>query len=179
MNDHKESRDYLLGDKSTPIPSDIQNDIAWSDHKIKFCVSRVKNKSVLDIGCVQHNPENYRSRYWLHKALVVVAKSVIGIDLYESGVIYLNKIGYSVQVANAEHFDLGKKFDVIVAGDIIEHLNNVGGFFESVKNSLYPDGEFLISTPNPWYWRNVVKAALMSRVKPNPEHTLWMPPLSP
>ncbi len=59
----------------------------------------------MDIGCVHHNPENYRSRYWLHKALVAVAKSVTGIDLYEPGVAYLNEIGYKVQVANAECFD--------------------------------------------------------------------------
>ncbi len=89
MNDDKRPADYLLGNKNIPISGDLHDDIAWNDHKIKFCLNHVKNKNVLDIGCVHHNPENYRSRYWLHKALVAAAKSATGIDLYEPGVAYL------------------------------------------------------------------------------------------
>ncbi len=51
-----------------------------------------------------------------------------------------------------------------------------GGGFQSCRRSLHSGGKLLISTPNPWYWRNVVKAALMSHVKTNPEHTSWMCP---
>jgi len=33
-------------------------------------------KDVLDLGCVSHDPESYRSRYWVHKALVQKCASV-------------------------------------------------------------------------------------------------------
>lgn len=175
-SERKRSSRYLLGNRSTVLSGDISDEIAWNDHKIKFCAKSCANKDVLDIGCVQHNPENYRSRYWLHKALVAVGRSVEGIDLYEPGVDYLQKLGYNIYVADAQDFQLESTYDVIVAGDIIEHLDNVGGFLESCKLHLRAGGKLLISTPNPWYWRNVAKATLKARVRPNPEHTLWMCP---
>ena len=36
--------------------------------------------------------------------------------------------GFHVISADAECFDLGRTFDVIVAGDIIEHLGDLNGF---------------------------------------------------
>jgi 2-polyprenyl-3-methyl-5-hydroxy-6-metoxy-1,4-benzoquinol methylase len=138
-------------------------------------VSHCRGKDVLDLGCVHHNPENYKSMYWLHKALKHVARTLDGIDLYEEGVDYLKERGYSVMVGNAENFRTGKTYDVIVAGDLIEHLGNLSGFLDSCKAHLRPGGKLLLSTPNPWYWRFVVKAAIFKgRVNPNREHTLWV-----
>jgi len=168
---------WLLGDKSIPDARDFSEKIAWDDHKIRFAVSHCQGKDVLDLGCVQHNPENYKSKYWLHKALAQVANSVEGLDLYEEGVEYLRKRGYAVFVGNAENFHMEKNYDVIVAGDLIEHLGNLSGFLRSCKSHLRPGGKLLISTPNPWYWRFCLKAALFrGHVHPNPEHTLWMCP---
>lgn len=167
---------WLLGNSIKPNTQDFSEKIAWHDHKIRFAVHYCRDKDVLDLGCVQHNPENYKSRYWLHKALAKVAKSLEGMDLYEEGVEYLKNVGYSVFIGNAECFNTGKKYDVIVAGDLIEHLENLGNFLTCCKLHLRPKGRLLISTPNPWYWRFVVKAIFLRRVNANPEHTLWMCP---
>lgn len=168
---------WLLGDKSLADTRDFSEKIAWDDHKIRFAVSHCNGKDVLDLGCVQHNPENYKSKYWLHKAITRVANSVDGLDLYEEGVAYLKSKGYAIFVGNAETFKLEKTYDVIIAGDLIEHLGNLSGFLHSCKSHLRRGGKLLISTPNPWYWRFVFKAVLFAgRVKPNPEHTLWMCP---
>jgi 2-polyprenyl-3-methyl-5-hydroxy-6-metoxy-1,4-benzoquinol methylase len=131
---------------------------------------------VLDLGCIQHNPENYKSKYWLHKALYEVSKEVKGLDFYEEGVNYLKNKNYDVFIDNAENFDTGEKYDVIVAGDLIEHLENLWGFLESCKKHLHNDGKLLISSPNPWYWRNIAKVFYLGQVSTNPEHTLWMCP---
>jgi SAM-dependent methyltransferase len=163
---------HLLGDTGSTIATDI-GDIDYKDRTIAFFCDRVRGRSVLDIGCVNHNPENYRSRYWLHKALRAVASRCLGMDLYAPGVSYLCNAGYDIVLGNAEDFDLGRRFDRIVAGEIIEHLGNVSGFLESVKRHLTPDGLLLISTPNPWYWRFVVKAMLWPDVRPNREHVSW------
>jgi SAM-dependent methyltransferase len=88
----------------------------------------------------------------------------------------LNAKGFDVVLADAQNFDLGRTFDVIVAGDIIEHLGDLNGFLTSCKKHLRPNGRLLISTPNPWYWRNIVKAALHKEVLNNPEHVVWICP---
>lgn len=79
-------------------------------------------------------------------------------------------------MGDAERFDLGRSFDVIVAGDILEHLGDLNGFMQSCKRHLRPGGRLLISTPNPWYWRYIVKAALHVEVANNPEHVIWVCP---
>lgn len=60
-----------------------------------------------------------------------VSKTLEGLDLYEEGVEYLRQIGYHINVGNAENYDLGRQFDVIVSGDLIEHLGDLGGFLMS------------------------------------------------
>lgn len=170
--------DWILGNRYKADERDFSESIAWDDHKIRFCVEYCRDKDVLDLGCVQHDPANYQSKYWLHKALRSVSRSIVGMDLYEDGVSYLSSLGYDVVAGNAEHFDLGRQFDVIVCGDLIEHLQNLHGLLESCKRHLRRDGYLLISTPNPWYWRNVAKAFLHGRVSNNPEHTMWLCPVT-
>lgn len=151
-------------------------DSALGDHKIAFLMEYCKDKDVLDIGCVQHDPQAYNSRYWVHKALRSVAKSILGLDLHKEGVAVLQAKGFNVIEADAENFTLDRQFDVIVAGDIIEHLGNLNGFLSSCKAHLRPGGRLLVSTPNPWYWRNIAKAALHTEVSNNPEHVTWICP---
>lgn len=172
----KTNTENIKGDSFVANNSDFSDEIAFNDHKIKFAVKYCKNKNVLDVGCVQHNPENYKSKYWVHKALKEVSSSIVGIDLYRPGVDYLNERGFNMIFADAQQFDLGKTFDVIMAGDIIEHLEDFSGFIESCKRHMHSKSRLLISTPNPWYWRNIVKAAFSKEVNNNPEHTCWICP---
>jgi 2-polyprenyl-3-methyl-5-hydroxy-6-metoxy-1,4-benzoquinol methylase len=168
--------DDLKGNLFKPNQADFSNEIAYDDHKIKFACKYARGKSVLDIGCVEHNPENYKSKYWLHKALKEVASSLVGMDLYAPGVKYLNEVGYNIICADSQQFDLNQSFDVLIAGDIIEHLEDFHGFLTSCKRHMHADSRLIISTPNPWYWRNVVKASLSPEVNNNPEHTCWLCP---
>jgi 2-polyprenyl-3-methyl-5-hydroxy-6-metoxy-1,4-benzoquinol methylase len=173
-----EEKDWVLGKNASPLRSDFSNQIAFDDHKIAFAIRHCSKKDVLDLGCVQHNPENYKSRFWLHKALREVSGTLLGMDIYEPGVAYLREQGFNVVPGDVQSFDLGRKFDVIVAGDLIEHLDNLGGFLASCRKHLRPGGVLLISTPNPWYWRNIAKAAVRGRVSNNLEHTLWLDPVT-
>lgn len=166
---------WLCGDRRAVSERDF-GDIAFNDSRTAFFVRHAKDRDVLDLGCVQHNPENYKSRYWLHEAIRRVARSVVGLDLYEPGVQYLCEQGYDVKVGNAEAFTLDRKFDVIAAGDLIEHLEDLRGFLTSCAKHLRTGGKLLITTPNPWYWRNIVKQGLFQHVWNNPEHTMWLCP---
>ena len=161
----------------TALKSDPISEVAWYYHRISFFVGHARGKDVLDLGCVQHRPENYSSKFWVHKALVRVSRRVVGLDLYEEGVRFLQQRGYNIVHADACNFDLGEKFDVIVAGDIIEHVDNVSGFFLSCARHLKSSGVLLITTDNPWFWKNYVKAVLFGRVSNNPEHVCWYDPV--
>jgi SAM-dependent methyltransferase len=163
---------HLIGTAVATIAAD-EGPSDFNDMVIAFLCRHAKGRKVLDIGCVNHNPENYRSKFWVHKALCAVASHCVGLDLYEPGVIRLREQGYDVRLSNAENFDLGEKFDCVVAGEIIEHVGNVSGLLDSAKRHLAPGGILLITTPNPWYWRFVLKAALSPDVHPNAEHVAW------
>ncbi len=166
---------HLCGDRIRADDADLGDGVAWRDHKIRFVAARCRGRDVLDLGCVQHDPRNYRSRFWLHKAIREVARSVVGVDLYAEGVERLRSLGFDVELADAQDFDLGRRFDVIVVGDLIEHLDDLGGLLESCVRHMHPESRLLVSTPNPWYWRNVLHA-LRGEVPNNPEHTCWLCP---
>ncbi len=87
--------DWMLGSRSKPLTRDFSDEIAFDDVKIDFMTSYCRGKDVLDLGCVMHNPEWYKSRFWLHKALAKVASSIEGMDLYEEGVEFLRQKGMS------------------------------------------------------------------------------------
>lgn len=167
---HSES---LLGNKQKPISTAQDEPADYDDPKVAFFAKYAAGKNVLDLGCVNHHPENYRAKSWLHKALRGVAASCVGLDLYQEGVAYLQARGFEVVVGDAEDFSLGKTFDVISAGDLIEHLENPGSFLECARRHLATNGVLLISTPNPWYWRNCAKSVFSTDVRPNLEHTCW------
>lgn len=153
------------------------SDIAWSDHRIRFFADHIAGKRVLDIGCVEHDREKFNSPYWVHRAVAASAGSVVGIDYDQAGVAFLREHGFDVRVADACDFDLGETFDAIVAGEVIEHLDNAAGFLRSCRRHLKPDGMLLITTPNPWYWRHIAKAVIRGRVQSNVEHVCWIDPV--
>lgn len=163
--------DALAGKEFGPIEP-----IDYSDPKIAYVVERCRGRRVLDLGCVMHEPDAYRSRYFVHRAIVERAREVIGLDTHASGVRTLCSMGYRVEIGNAESFRYDEPFEVIVAGDIVEHLANLHGFLESCRGSLAPDGMVIVQSPNPWYWKNVVKSVLYTEVPNNFEHTCWFCP---
>jgi SAM-dependent methyltransferase len=171
-----DAQKHLKGRQLAADARDFSAAIDVNDHKIAFILGYCAGKDVLDLGCVSHDPANYQSKYWVHRAIRGSAGSLLGVDLYSEGVNDLRKLGFNVQVGDAQNLNLGRTFDVIVAGDIIEHLEDFSGFFESCRRHLAPSGRLLISTPNPWYWKYFVRAALSVEVPNNPEHTCWLCP---
>ena len=126
---------------------------------------------ILDIGCLQHNIDKTNSANWLHGKLCENFKNVVGIDISED-VLKLRKFGYTVYRANAENFNLDKKFDTIVAGELIEHLSNPGNFLECAKRHLKKGGILILTTPNP-FWIEYWIRKIFGKLKVNEEHTAW------
>ena len=129
-------------------------------------------KTVLDLGCVCHNLDQ-TAVPWLHGFLVRCAGRVLGVDYLPDEIQRMRREGYDVVCANVEEMDLQETFDVIVAGDIIEHLGDVSRFIERVRAHLKPDGVFLVTTPNPITWVRFLRILLKSHAGSNREHTCW------
>jgi len=141
-------------------------------------VDLCKNEKVLDIGCIDHS---YKAALelgnnWLHKKIKDVAASLVGLDVLEEDARILNEKGYDIKIADAENFQLEKKFDVIVAGDLIEHLSNIGNFLDTVQKHLKPEGILIITTPNPFNVEQFFKGLFENCIMVNNQHTVWIDP---
>jgi len=138
----------------------------------------IKGKDVLDIGCVDARPggeKKYKST-GLHLFLKESASSVLGVDLDEGGVKSMKDEGYNVMAADCEDMDLKRRFDCVVAGEIIEHLSNPGLFLENVKRHLAENGFLIITTPNAFGIVNFFRILRRNSIKVHAEHTCWYDP---
>ena len=123
--------------------------------KHEFIIHKCSCKKVLDLGCIDHDlyDEKIITNNWLHKKIQGVASSVIGVDLLEEMVVRLNKKGFNIVKGDVEELSSvnelkNKKFDIIVAGDLIEHLFNPGRFLEGMKPFFHENTELILTTPN-------------------------------
>ena len=128
------------------------------DYICKACI----NKNVLDLGCfdetalVKENTGTY-----LFDEITKVAALHIGVDnsklLPTEGITFSDTAKilrgdiYELDKANIDDFD----FDVIVAGEVIEHLPNTLEFFLGLKKK-YPGKRLICSTPNATSFSNMV-----------------------
>jgi hypothetical protein len=60
-----------------------------------------RGKSVLDIGCVNHNIENVDVESWQHRAIIEVATDVLGVDYLHEQVQELAKRDFRVLAAES------------------------------------------------------------------------------
>ena len=146
--------------------------------KEELILDLCKNKKVLDLGCIDHSFQTAQDLgdEWLHKRIANVSNKTTGLDILEKDAIQLNKIGFDIEIANVESFDLNKTFDVIVAADLIEHLSNVGLFLNCVKKHMNKNSYFIITTPNPFNIEQIMLAIFHNIIIVNDEHTMWIDP---
>lgn len=135
----------------------------------------VKDKKVLDCGCVTHkvHDKEWRKKWWLHDLIVKESKSCLGVDIEKLEIDKLKEEGYNLVCANVEKMELNEKFDCIVAGELIEHLSNPGLFLERVKAHLENDGIVIITTPNPFSIGLISRVALGLKYDVNYQHTCF------
>lgn len=128
--------------------------------------------TILDIGCARYQA-NIRNQNDLHGFLSNECNAKIkGIDVNETAVTEMQKQGYDVEVADAETFSISEKFDVIIAGEVIEYITNPRLFVENCLDHLSSKGKIIITTENPYafvHWRK----SLTGNYQPN---YLWIDP---
>lgn len=139
------------------------------DRRVKLILAELgKNSKVLNLGCADSATEGV----YLHEEICKKVNYCLGIDIDKARIKELKKEGYNVVLANAENIKLGKKFDVIVAGDLIEHLDNAGKFLDSIRLHLKKNGKLILTTPNAWCYHRFINACF-AEVSCHYEHSCW------
>jgi 2-polyprenyl-3-methyl-5-hydroxy-6-metoxy-1,4-benzoquinol methylase len=142
--------------------------------RIAYLCSLATGKSVLDIGVVEHTQDAAESPLWLHGHLKRCAASCLGVDLLEEEVEHLRAKGYDVTCADITKAPLPGEFDLIVAGEVLEHLDSPGQFMENCATMLSPEGRLAVTVPNPWYANAILKSLPQQNIfVDSADHVAW------
>jgi SAM-dependent methyltransferase len=137
-----------------------------------------RDKKVLDVGCVSHNfqfASGGKGR-WLHDHVVKAAAECVGVDYDEVGIKQMRDAGYDVVHADITG-DLTRivergPFDVVVAGEIIEHLGAPQALLSMANEVLRPGGKLVLTTPNPYSPRRQ-RAGAVGITWENVDHVMY------
>lgn len=134
-----------------------------------------KGRVVLDVGVVEHYAENQRSQRWLHRHLVEVAARCRGVDILADDVEILRSQGYDVEVHDLTVAPMDERFELIVMGEIVEHLGAPQPFLANVRQSMAEGGRVVMTTPNP-YMLNRAWHGLRGRFSDSVDHAVLLGP---
>ena len=143
---------------------------------LNFC----KDKIVLHIGAADspYHEERGRKGTLLHQKLQKICKQLVGIDIDKNAINYLKKFGinniFYGDIVN-EKYEINLKnykWDYIIFGDVIEHLDNPGLALENLKKIMNKETKLIITTPNVFSFFNI-KTFLTGKEYVHPDHTFW------
>jgi len=146
--------------------------------RLDFIQALARGKKVFDLGALDETAFELKrdTDRWLHARLCASASSVTGID--NSSLVPAEGLAtlHGGRIVNADIFDLSGvverfgKPDLVVAGELLEHLPSTESFLSSLRQSDFLKGaEFVFSTPNACSWHNVL-VGLAARESMHQDH---------
>ena len=109
---------------------------------------------VLDVGC---------SSGYLARPLAARGNTIVGIELDPEAARAAEEFCELVLVGDVETMDLPLEpgsFDVVLGGDVIEHLRDPAATLARLRPLLRPGGRVVVSTPNVANW--AIRLSLLS-----------------
>lgn len=142
--------------------------------------SLVRDRRVIDLGFVDEGQmDAKRGRgTWLHEVVADAAREAVGVDADDAGVALARALGFDAYSADVEDREALEALElepgeVVVAGELLEHLDGPGDFLEAVKVLVAPGGVLVLTTPNAHSLTNAL-AAVAGRELVNPDHVAWL-----
>jgi SAM-dependent methyltransferase len=128
----------------------------------------LEQRTVLDVGAGSgiDRPD------WMHASVASVAAQAVGVELDAKLATRARERGFDVIAADAQTLELGRTFEVVWAGELIEHLSCAGGFLDAARRHLVPGGRLVLTTPNAFAVSNFVYR-IGGRPRVNKGHTCW------
>jgi glycosyltransferase involved in cell wall biosynthesis len=107
---------------------------------------------VLDLGC---------SGGLFAEQVRALGHTVTGVDYIEvEGVRERTDRFFLADLNHGLPDGIGDDYNVVVAGDVIEHLSRPERVLEEIRTVLRPDGQLLLSVPNIGHWYSRARVAL-------------------
>lgn len=139
-------------------------------------VELCRGRRVVDVGCVDHRAATHEAATWLHRLVAGAAASCLGVDIEPEGVAAMRAAGYDAVVHDVSGglgpVAAGAPYDVVVAGEVVEHLGTPERLFEFARDALGPGGLLVVTTPNP-YAPHRVRAGQLGLAWENADHVLY------
>lgn len=142
---------------------------------LKLFTKKSMNNVVMHVGCYEHAHKYTTSKDWKHQYISDASRFCLGIDIDQAGIDDMKNRGYEALCIDAtSNVDIGKKFDLIIIGDVIEHLTSLDGVLKFAYRHLESEGSIIVSTPNPFYIGTVFRAWFRGPMVANLEHCCWI-----
>ena len=148
-----------------------------------FLVERARGKKVLHLGCADEHTVGLKlqTHTHLHAQLASVARELWGVDVSEAALAELRQAGFgNLVTGNVEKLDeipdlRNQQFDLVIAGELIEHIFNPGLFLHACRRVCSADTELILTTPNALVYSQPI-FAMLDREAIHPDHMLmWSP----
>jgi SAM-dependent methyltransferase len=113
-----------------------------------------RGRNVLHLGCTNYpyTEDAIEKGMLLHFELEKIAGRLTGFDYDQAGLDILSKHGsgnlYQADLEKLVEVECNETFDVIIAGEMIEHLNNPGSFLSGIKRFMTRETKLMITTVN-------------------------------
>jgi SAM-dependent methyltransferase len=111
----------------------------WSKVKLKLILGLVEGTSVLDVGCGSGQ---------LSKTLLDKGYSVVAIDNDWRAVEIAKKKGIAAFFSDINDWKTDEKFDCIILGDVLEHIEDDKSAMRKVYRMLKPNGCIVVNVPS-------------------------------
>ena len=145
----------------------------------------IRNTDVIHIGCSDHIQiikDKIKNNIWLHKLISENSKRCIGIDIDKESIEFIKKeLGYD----NVFYGDIltdefksitENKWDYVVFGEIVEHLDDPVHFLKVFKAKYGENvGRFIITVPTVYNKRQFTNMMNYREVI-NSDHRFWFTP---
>ena len=147
--------------------------------RINWLVEQCRGKRVIHVGFADagFRKEQTRAGNWLHDLLGQVSSSLVGLDFDETGVAAAQASGYDAFLVDCTDVEAVQALalepaEIVLAGEVIEHLGAPGPFLEAMALLTAPGGALIVTTPNAYGLINVV-ANITKCVEVNhPDHVV-------
>lgn len=111
----------------------------WSNVKTKLILGLIEGKDILDVGC---------GACLLSEMLLEKSYNVTAIDNDRKAIEIAKKKGIIAFTADINNWKTNKKFDCVIAADVLEHIDDDKFVIRKIYDMLKPNGCFILNVPS-------------------------------
>ncbi len=145
-----------------------------------WIMRRAYGKRVLHIGCADkpYTAQKGKKGELLHQKLATIASHLVGMDLAKTELGFMRdclgiqNLCYG-DAEQLDNFENKGPYDIIIAADVVEHLNNVGRFFDTIPSLMDPETKLLITIPNTFSIKKFLLVLLLCAETTHYDHTAY------